>query len=133
MTWRDQASCLDHPTELWFPVGLTSAALAQVREAKAVCLSCPVMEDCLTWALDNDVWGVWGGTVEDERRALKRRPDRRLHQSDHGTPARYRAHHRAGEVPCDACSQAQTLVVANRKEFPRKGRIAPALGIGRPL
>ena len=39
-----------------------------------MCVTCDVAEICLKWALDNNQdAGVWGGTSEDERRALKRR------------------------------------------------------------
>jgi WhiB family redox-sensing transcriptional regulator len=35
------------------------------------------VEPCLTWALETGQdAGVWGGTSEDERRALKRRSTR---------------------------------------------------------
>jgi WhiB family redox-sensing transcriptional regulator len=47
------------------------------REARRVCLGCPVRFECLAHALDNRIeWGVWGGMTEYERRALLRRhPD----------------------------------------------------------
>ncbi|MDQ1012859.1 hypothetical protein QFZ82_007344 [Streptomyces sp. V4I23] len=39
---------------------------------------CPVREQCLKWALENNQEsGVWGGLNEDERRSLKRRRTRR--------------------------------------------------------
>lgn len=74
MDWRDQAACLTVDPELFFPVGNTGPALAQIEEAKAVCATCRVVDVCLKWALDNNQdAGVWGGTSEDERRSLKRR------------------------------------------------------------
>ncbi len=46
----------------------------QTEEAKAVCRRCSVREACLRWALDMDQFtGVWGGTSEAERRALRER------------------------------------------------------------
>lgn len=47
------------------------------REARSVCLSCPVRLQCLADALDNRMdFGVWGGMTERERRALlRRRPE----------------------------------------------------------
>lgn len=72
--WRAQAACRDKDPELFFPVGNTGAALKQIEEAKAVCRTCPVTDQCLKWALDtNQDSGIWGGLTEDERRALKRR------------------------------------------------------------
>ena len=74
MDWRDQAACLTVDPELFFRVGKTGPALAQIEEAKAVCATCQVVDVCLKWALDNNQdAGVWGGTSEDERRSLKRR------------------------------------------------------------
>jgi WhiB family redox-sensing transcriptional regulator len=74
MDWRNRALCRDEDPELFFPVGSTGPAERQVEEAKAVCRRCVVMSDCLTWAIETgQVAGVWGGTSEDERRALVRR------------------------------------------------------------
>ncbi len=73
MDWRHHALCRDEDPELFFPIGTTGPAAAQVEEAKLVCARCTVTQDCLDWALDSGQdSGVWGGTSEDERRALKR-------------------------------------------------------------
>ncbi|MER5216471.1 WhiB family transcriptional regulator [Streptomyces sp. NPDC002838] len=72
--WRDHAACRHEDPDLFFPIGTTGPALVQTQRAKAVCRRCPVREECLQWALDTgQTLGVWGGTSEDERRALKRR------------------------------------------------------------
>jgi WhiB family transcriptional regulator, redox-sensing transcriptional regulator len=74
MDWRHRALCRDEDPELFFPIGNTGPALLQIEEAKAVCRRCPVVSECLSWALDSGQdAGVWGGMSEDERRALKRR------------------------------------------------------------
>jgi len=54
------------------------------REARAVCLTCPVRLECLADALDNKMdFGVWGGMTERERRALlRRRPEVRSWRSE---------------------------------------------------
>jgi WhiB family transcriptional regulator, redox-sensing transcriptional regulator len=78
MDWRQQAACLDEDPELFFPVGTTGPALEQVEQAKQVCRSCVVIEECLEWALQsNQDAGVWGGLSEDERRTLRRSRQRR--------------------------------------------------------
>lgn len=76
--WRHQAACRDEDPELFFPVGTTGPAELQIRQAKSVCHQrCPVMTECLQWALAaGQDFGVWGGMSEDERRALKRRRQR---------------------------------------------------------
>ena len=74
MDWRHRAICRDEDPELFFPVGTSGPALLQIAEAKSVCRRCPVVSECLTWALESGQdAGVWGGMSEDERRALKRR------------------------------------------------------------
>src|SRR5574337_17901 len=74
MDWRHKAVCRDEDPELFFPVGNSGPALAQIAAAKAVCARCPVRTEGLTWALETGQdAGVWGGMSEDERRALKRR------------------------------------------------------------
>ncbi|MGW2283056.1 WhiB family transcriptional regulator [Streptomyces sp. NPDC001770] len=79
--WRTRAACREEDPDLFFPIGSTGPALVQTEDAKAVCRTCPVREQCLRWALDNNQdTGVWGGLAEDERRALKRRDRRKAGQ-----------------------------------------------------
>ncbi|MEU5709942.1 MULTISPECIES: WhiB family transcriptional regulator [Streptomyces] len=77
MDWRHNAVCRDEDPDLFFPIGDTGPALLQIREAKAVCARCSVIERCLQWALESGQdFGVWGGLSEAERRSLKRRAAR---------------------------------------------------------
>ena len=77
MDWRHEAACRGEDPEVFFPVGNTGPALAQIEEAKKICQRCPVKEPCLAWALESGQdAGVWGGLSEDERRAMKRRAAR---------------------------------------------------------
>ncbi|MEW2075936.1 WhiB family transcriptional regulator [Streptomyces sp. NPDC012403] len=72
--WRARAACRTEDPDLFFPIGTSGPALMQTEQAKAVCRRCPVREQCLQWALDTgQSIGVWGGTSETERHALKRR------------------------------------------------------------
>lgn len=69
--WTDDALCrqtgIDDVT--WFP-----GKGGSVKDAKRICLSCPVRRDCLTYALEHfERYGVWGGLTERERRALLKR------------------------------------------------------------
>jgi WhiB family redox-sensing transcriptional regulator len=69
--WRHRARCRDLDPEMFFPVGTTGLAAAQIQAAKAVCALCPVRGECLQWALDTaQEAGVWGGLSEEERRDL---------------------------------------------------------------
>ncbi|MGY0056119.1 WhiB family transcriptional regulator [Streptomyces sp. LZ34] len=82
MEWWRHAACVDEDPELFFPVGVAGpAAQEQQARAKEVCGRCPVRDECLEYALSMGVThGVWGGTGEEERRALRRRARR------HGSP-----------------------------------------------
>ena len=70
--WREAAACLDVPQDVtFFPDKEDVAAIAK---AKAVCATCPVADECLTWAIEsNQPAGIWGGHSPKERRALRRR------------------------------------------------------------
>ena len=62
----------------WFPVTRDVAkARDQAAHAIAVCARCPVRPDCLELSLRHafgvGAHGVWGGLVEEERRAVRRR------------------------------------------------------------
>ncbi|MEU1184629.1 WhiB family transcriptional regulator [Streptomyces sp. NPDC005820] len=71
--WRQHAACRHEDPDLFFPIGTSGPALMQTQQAKAVCRRCPVRQQCLDRAMDTDqTLGVWGGTTEAERRALRR-------------------------------------------------------------
>jgi len=72
-SWRESAACRFLETDLFFPIGKTGLAVAEIQRAKAVCASCPVRQPCLTFALDtHQEYGIWGGYDEDERRVMLR-------------------------------------------------------------
>ena len=69
LSWQDRALCAQTDPEAFFPEKGGST-----REAKKVCLTCEVRDDCLESALMNDErFGIWGGLSERERRKLKKR------------------------------------------------------------
>lgn len=56
---HEQLPCRVNDPELWF-----AESPADVEQAKALCLSCPVREMCLDGALERrEPWGVWGGEL----------------------------------------------------------------------
>jgi WhiB family redox-sensing transcriptional regulator len=74
MEWLERAACADEDPELFFPVGSTGPAVRDEQEAKRVCARCPVISECLAWALrSGQTSGVWGGTGERERAKLRGR------------------------------------------------------------
>jgi len=72
-SWRLRAACRQVDPELFFPVGTTGPSIEQVGQAKGICQGCEVREPCLGWALRNQIaFGIWGGTTEEDRQALRR-------------------------------------------------------------
>jgi len=67
--WQERGLCAQTDPEAFFPEKGGST-----REAKKVCLTCDVRQDCLEYALENDErFGIWGGLSERERRKLKKK------------------------------------------------------------
>jgi WhiB family redox-sensing transcriptional regulator len=84
MEWVHRARCKDEDPELFFPVGTTGPAAAQIDSAKAVCAGCDVRLQCLEWALSTGQdAGVWGGTSEEERRSIRRARRRQTASTQH--------------------------------------------------
>jgi WhiB family transcriptional regulator, redox-sensing transcriptional regulator len=74
-TWVYEGACADaDPKEaalFWAPEEPERASARRVREAaaKAFCSRCPVVEECLRHALRApELYGIWGGMNENERR-----------------------------------------------------------------
>jgi WhiB family redox-sensing transcriptional regulator len=65
--WMADAVCAQTDPEAFFPEKGGSTA-----EAKRVCVSCPVREICLEWALaKRERFGILGGKSERERRKIE--------------------------------------------------------------
>ena len=65
--WQDKAACKDADPSL-FLTGVTS----RVMKAQEICESCPVIDDCLVFAIENEDFEVhvYGGMTGAERRSL---------------------------------------------------------------
>lgn len=69
LAWQEQALCAQTDPEAFFPEKGGST-----REAKKVCETCTVKQECLEYALAHDErFGIWGGLSERERRRLRKR------------------------------------------------------------
>lgn len=65
--WMVDGLCAQADPELWFPeIGSTGHA------AKRICQQCPVIEECLAYAVEHGEMGIWGGTSERQRTATRR-------------------------------------------------------------
>ena len=69
LAWQTDALCAQTDPEAFFPEKGGST-----RDAKKICASCEVRNQCLEYALKNDErFGIWGGLSERERRKLRKR------------------------------------------------------------
>ncbi|HEX2191809.1 MAG TPA: WhiB family transcriptional regulator [Acidimicrobiales bacterium] len=65
--WMASAACRDSDPDTFFP------SRGEVTdEARELCGECPARRPCLEFALEHGLVGVWGGTSDQERRALRR-------------------------------------------------------------
>lgn len=71
--WRTQAACIGH-SDMFFPE--VGHGRDKAREAKAMCATCPVIDQCRDYALRTaPIHGIWAGMSYRELRAdrMKRR------------------------------------------------------------
>jgi WhiB family transcriptional regulator, redox-sensing transcriptional regulator len=45
--------------------------LMNIDVFRNICAPCPIWRNCLRYALEHEVYGVWGGLTGDERQALR--------------------------------------------------------------
>ena len=75
--WYQKAACKGADQDAWFPtVGYGNSQT--VQEARVVCFSCPVQQECLNFALEhNEMYGIWGGYSPKARNAIRRGENRK--------------------------------------------------------
>lgn len=70
-SWTQHGACRSYLTDIFFP---HSNHPFDVAPAKAICASCPVIDQCAEYALSlPDVQGVWGGMSEKDRSRARAR------------------------------------------------------------
>jgi WhiB family redox-sensing transcriptional regulator len=77
--WQLSAACRGIDSDVFFHLSGVRGAARSRREkaAKEICATCPVIQDCLAWALRvREPYGVWGGKTPDERAILLHQPTR---------------------------------------------------------
>jgi WhiB family redox-sensing transcriptional regulator len=66
--WQFSAACDTQDTEIFF-----SELRSKVTKAKAICATCPVRSQCLSFAIAEDIdTGIFGGLTPAERKELLR-------------------------------------------------------------
>ena len=101
-SWMPLGACRGLPYGYMFPdLGV------HATEQKAICATCPVIDPCREYGMD-EKYGVWGGLTESERRLVRRGLPliERRGEFTHGTLAGYATHRRRKERPCDECRAA---------------------------
>ena len=74
--WRKRANCRGYDTAIFYVDHEFDELLA-----KSICAWCPVMKDCLMYALDNnEQQGIWGGKNDKQRQKILKA--RKLAKSD---------------------------------------------------
>lgn len=70
MEWRSEGACVGQDPRRWFPE--SGGGGPARRQTLQICRTeCPVRAECLNHALDhNEVYGIWGGTTETQRRTM---------------------------------------------------------------
>ena len=74
MNWRDAAACIGASIDIFFIDEKGRGANAKLAEAKQYCDSCRVRENCLNYAMENNIYvGIYGGLSNKKRREMKRK------------------------------------------------------------
>lgn len=67
-SWQDAANCKGADIDIFF-----SLDERDQKEALELCKACPVQRECLQDALETrEMYGIWGGMRESDRRAIIR-------------------------------------------------------------
>ena len=113
--WMRHAACAAIPKDVFYPGRDNGPGCTD--QAKAICAGCPVRTECLEYAVTNhELYGVWGGMTQTERRAL--RAPKRPHQARCGTESGYNRHRRVTLTePCQACREAHAEAHRRRNSF----------------
>ena len=120
-SWRDDALCAQIDPELWFP-----EKGGPTTEPKRLCRLCPVIAECLQFALDTDQrFGIWGGQSTIQRQVLLGK--RRNHTANRNTPTDpppirhgsqygFKQHSQRGIPACKPCLHAVAAAKAKLRE-----------------
>jgi predicted RecB family nuclease len=70
----ESAECkrLEIYTDLFYDIEEERSVNAydHINSVRAICVSCPIWKDCLTYAFQNENYGMWGGMTSQERASI---------------------------------------------------------------
>ena len=68
---KGDANCLESEPDMFFAETDGPNYYQLLNSARRVCTGCPYQLECLTFAVEESLEGVWGGTSDGERRRMK--------------------------------------------------------------
>lgn len=128
--WQSRAACIGSGLD-WFPLQPDPEYAAKVAACRRVCVSCPVVADCLEYAMTIPprlVAGVLAGMTQSARYKAQDAAEvpvaaPRPPAISHGTERGYAQHKRHGIYPIDnGCLSAHAAYIGPRSE--RRERVA---------
>jgi len=66
-SWHEKALCKSIDGGIFFPTNYTESSM---QPAKEICSKCTVKAECLQDAISHNVYGIWAGTTEQQRRNI---------------------------------------------------------------
>jgi WhiB family transcriptional regulator, redox-sensing transcriptional regulator len=76
LTWAMHAACPGRSELFFAPAGeRPEARVVREQRARAICLTCVVLEPCRDWAREHREYGFWGAESEEQRAAAGYRVD----------------------------------------------------------
>lgn len=86
-TWMKNSACRDAVDIDFFPSSMTTTSAAR---AVSLCNSCQVQDECLRYAMVNDIeYGIWGGLSPRARREIATSSNRKAHSKETATYTSY--------------------------------------------
>lgn len=77
--WMADAACREHPELDFFP----SRGQTRLTDLRDVCRGCLVRTECLDFSIDSrEMFGVWGGLSERERRKVRQLRNRERREEE---------------------------------------------------
>lgn len=70
-----KAECSGAPTSLFYVIEENKWLITTIgyEPTRRICGACPIWDKCLSYAMEHENYGMWGGLVTKERNALRRR------------------------------------------------------------
>lgn len=65
----EEPKCAEVGGDFWFPEKNEDST--EIRMAKRLCGLCTHKTECLEWAIDNEMFGIWGGYTSKERQRIR--------------------------------------------------------------